>query len=226
MKKLFKGKFGTILIILVTLVLAGIAVFTAVRLYNLRQQPVAPNVPSSFPKAEDDTGAGDATPTTSNCHRGFEVLVATPIPLSCNKSCGIVADISTECGSGLSCVDVNTDPNTVVLKCRNLECKGKIDCVCPTDSPATTSPAPSGAPNSCGGTCGSDINCASDLFCYNGYCRNPSCSGETDCACSGTGSSTSTPTEPTLPQSGTNWPTFVGTIIGVMVIFGSILLAL
>lgn len=41
-----------------------------------------------------------------------------------------------------------------------------------------------GEPNSCGGTCGSNYNCKSGLFCYQGYCRNPSCSNDTDCVCS------------------------------------------
>ncbi len=45
------GKLGTTLIILATVILAGVAIFTAFRLYQLRQQPVAPNVPSSEPKA-------------------------------------------------------------------------------------------------------------------------------------------------------------------------------
>jgi hypothetical protein len=45
------GKLGTILIIIATIILAGIAIFTAYRLYQLRQQSVAPNAPSSIPKA-------------------------------------------------------------------------------------------------------------------------------------------------------------------------------
>ena len=52
------------------------------------------------------------------------------------------------------------------------------------DSSSTT-----GQPNSCGGTCGSNINCATNLYCFiengknQGYCRNPSCSSSTDCSC-------------------------------------------
>ncbi len=49
------GKIGTVLIIIATVILAGVAVFTAYRLYQLRQQPVAPNVPSSYPKADELT---------------------------------------------------------------------------------------------------------------------------------------------------------------------------
>jgi hypothetical protein len=46
-----KNKITTIGIILTTLVLAGIAIFTAIRLYNLRQQSVAPTAPESKPEA-------------------------------------------------------------------------------------------------------------------------------------------------------------------------------
>lgn len=44
-------------------------------------------------------------------------------------------------------------------------------------------------PNSCGGTCGSNNNCKSNLYCYQGYCRNPICSDDTNCDCT----SSSTP---------------------------------
>lgn len=43
-----------------------------------------------------------------------------------------------------------------------------------------------GEPNSCGGTCGSNYNCKSNLYCYQGLCRNPICSTESDCDCSTT----------------------------------------
>lgn len=46
-----------------------------------------------------------------------------------------------------------------------------------------------GEPNFCGGTCGSNFNCQANLFCYNGFCRNPICSDDIDCICN-----TATPT--------------------------------
>ncbi len=97
----------------------------------------------------------------------------------------------------------------------------------PTPTPTPTSsatPTPTGTPNSCGGTCESNFNCGSELVCYNGMCRNPSCTAESDCVCNGTPAPTATP--PTLPQSGTDWPTMVGAGLGILVILGSILLAL
>jgi len=45
------GKGKTIIIIAATVVLAGIAIFTAVRLFQLREQAVAPTAPESEPEA-------------------------------------------------------------------------------------------------------------------------------------------------------------------------------
>jgi hypothetical protein len=63
------------------------------------------------------------------------------------------------------------------------------------------------------------------LICYQGFCRNQSCVTETDCTCAG---ATNTPatSQPTLPQSGTSWPTIVAAGLGILVILGSLLLAL
>lgn len=40
-----------------------------------------------------------------------------------------------------------------------------------------------GNPNYCGGTCGSNFNCQANYFCFNGFCRNPLCPGDSDCIC-------------------------------------------
>jgi hypothetical protein len=45
MKDFFKGKFITILVVAATVILAGVAIFTAVRLYQLRNQSVSPATP-------------------------------------------------------------------------------------------------------------------------------------------------------------------------------------
>ena len=47
-----------------------------------------------------------------------------------------------------------------------------------------------GEPNFCGGTCGSNYNCQANYFCFEGFCRNPICSTDTDCVCN---MSTATP---------------------------------
>ena len=65
------------------------------------------------------------------------------------------------------------------------------------------------------------------MICYQGVCRNPSCTGASDCQCSVVAAAAATPTAaPTLPNSGTDWPTYLGAGIGIFVILTSILLAL
>lgn len=60
---------------------------------------------------------------------------------------------------------------------------GTITVLNPTPSPTISPTNPPGEPNSCGGTCGSNTNCQTNLYCYQGYCRNPSCGLSTDCNC-------------------------------------------
>lgn len=177
MKNFMKGKVATVVIVLATFVLAGVAIFTAIRLYQLRQQPVAPNVPSSFPKAAEVT----------SCTLSFTLDVAPT---------------ATPSGSPTA------SPSGT-----------------PTASP-TGSPGPSATPNACNGTCGSNSNCQSNYVCYQGFCRNPSCTTDADCICNGTPGPSATPAAPTLPQSGTDWPTLVGAGIGIFTILGALLLAL
>ena len=186
-----KNKFVTIGIIIATVILAGVAIFTAVRLYQLRQVSVAPNVPSSKPIAQE-------------------------APVACTA-------LAFNLGSTPSPTPTPTSS--------------------PTPTPTTTptgSPTPTGTPNLCGGTCGSNTNCGSGLYCYTtlGLCRNASCPTQSDCNCpsspsptptpgrAGTPAPTPTPTAPTLPVSGTDWPTILGAGIGLFVIIGSLLLAL
>jgi hypothetical protein len=193
MKNIFKGKLGTVIILTFTVILAGVAIFTALRLYQLRQQPVAPNVPSSIPMAQE------VAPET--CALTFTISSGSPTP--------------TPTGTPIET---------------------------PTPTPTTTpdgspTPTPAATPNSCNGTCGSNYNCGSGLFCSSGFCRNPSCPTETDCVCgtatptatpvrTGTVASTPIPTAPTLPESGTGWPTILGMGMGILIIAGSLLLAL
>ncbi len=72
-----------------------------------------------------------------------------------------------------------------------------------TPEPTSTSTPTSapGQPNSCGGTCGSNTNCQSNLVCDQGFCRNPSCLGSSDCSCSATATPTPTKTPTAKPYS-------------------------
>lgn len=133
-----KSKITTILIVIITIILAGVAIFTATRLYNLRDQAVAPTAPTSRPAAQVSTSC--------------EVLTFT---------------ITTPTGSGTS------SPT-------------------PT-STSSSSPTP------------------------------------TETSTSTSQDSTATPTTtttPELPDAGTSWPTVLGGGLGILVIFGALLLAL
>lgn len=77
MKNFFKSKVATAVILLATFILAGVAIFTAIRLYQLRQQPVAPNVPSSQPRAQTNacTLSFTFTLTSDSIMVGQELLL-------------------------------------------------------------------------------------------------------------------------------------------------------
>jgi hypothetical protein len=199
-----KSKISTIIIIVVTLILAGVAVFTAMRLYQLRQTSVTPLAPSSRPEAAttctldaktcpDGTSVGRVAP---NCD--FAPCPGGDVPASsCSLSFTLTAETPSPSPSPTGSPTVSPTPT-------------------PTSPPAAT-------PNSCNGTCGSNFNCQSNLVCYQGFCRNPSCTSETDCTCS---TAVAPTPAPSLPESGTNWPTIVGTGLGIFVIIGALLLAL
>lgn len=53
MKDLFRGKFVTILVVVATVILAGVAIFTGIRLYQLRQESISLTQPESEPSAWD-----------------------------------------------------------------------------------------------------------------------------------------------------------------------------
>jgi len=55
MKESFKSKVVTILVVIATLILAGVAVFSALKLYQLNKSPVAPTAPESEPVANEIT---------------------------------------------------------------------------------------------------------------------------------------------------------------------------
>lgn len=78
-----------------------------------------------------------------------------------------------------------------ILSCSVLN---QLSIISSTNQPTNPPTNPPGTPNSCGGTCGSNTNCQSGLFCYNGFCRNPSCPNDLDCVCDTTITVTAKPT--------------------------------
>lgn len=221
MKNLLKGKIATGIILLATFMLAGVAIFTAVRLYELRSTSVAPNVLVSLPKAVDVIililGA-----IANNCSLTFTLtptLTASPSPTP----------------TPTPTVTPTPTPTPTVTPT-------------PTATPTTTA-TPTVTPTAtpvpeCNYNCSSNSDCPSSLICSIpsgstlGSCRNPSCTGQISCTCATTAptptptatnliaqASTPTPTAPALPQTGTDWTTYFGVGIGVATIIGSLILA-
>jgi hypothetical protein len=109
----------------------------------------------------------------------------------------------------------------------------------PTATPTLTpTPTPTASGNSCNGTCGSNSNCESGLYCYSGFCRNPLCASDATCGCSSASPTATASATPTItpigtqttprpiPVSGTDWPTVLGAGVGVGAIIISLLLAI
>ncbi len=161
-----KNKFTIIGIVTTTIILAGIAIFTAVKLYQTRYKIVAPNIPSSRPSAQE------IGTTPSTCQLNFTI-----------STTAIVENIST--GSPSS------SPSPTATS--TIKATG-------TASPTATS------------TATSTIKATGTA--------SPT-------ATSTTAVKTSTPTtEPSLPNAGTTWPTIFGVGFGLLIIVGSLLLAL
>ena len=79
MGKFLKEKGATILVVVATVILAGVAVFTALRLYQVRQESVSPAVPESEPAA----GFREPTPGAKLKHCTsliFALTTETPTP--------------------------------------------------------------------------------------------------------------------------------------------------
>lgn len=149
MMNFLKKNWVTVLIVLATLVLAGIAIFTALRLYQLRQQPVAPTAPSSKPAAAGPSTqcttsftlgvvpSGTASPSPTGTATASPSGTASPSPtgtptppLSCGDACSSNADCTNNmvCSNGL---------------CRNPSCLSATNCICATATPTPTA-TPSG----------------------------------------------------------------------------------
>lgn len=108
-----------------TILLGAVAIFTAMRLYQLRSQPVAPTAPVPAP------AAGPA------CQMSF--IVPTPIPTSTPSpgGCGDRCEMNDDCNTQYICYSDG--------HCRNPSCPSDPDCVCPGPSPTPT-PTPTVAP--------------------------------------------------------------------------------
>lgn len=78
MKNFIKKNPVTIIITMATVVLAGIAIFTAVRLYQLRDESVVPSAPESQPTAAGPEDTGECPLLTFNITTETSTPTATP----------------------------------------------------------------------------------------------------------------------------------------------------
>lgn len=225
-------------IIAATVILAIIAVVTAVRLYQVGKEPVAPTAPKPAPAVAPQCQLTFtlATPTPTTATPTPEET-PTPIP-ECWEEC----TDDTDCPGGLVCDDVDgTD------LCINPECEieeQEETCVCPeptatpTESPtptptgtvvptATPTPEPTATPPpGCWDTCTDDDDCSGSLVCQTvagvNRCVNASCPTESDCTCAIPVTPTPTPVE--LPEAGFALPTIGAILGGLLLIITSLVI--
>jgi len=171
-----KNKIVTIAIILTTLVLAGVAIFTAIRLYQTRN--VAPT--------DSSAAVGPKV-----CQLSFTITGPTASPTATPQQCNSVCTNDNQCNTGLKCIIVNSA--TGAKRCRKPACPTKADCIC-----SGTTATPTATPQQCNSVCTNDNQCNTGLKCIivnsatgAKRCRKPACPTKADCICSGT---TATPT--------------------------------
>jgi len=135
-----KNRIATIGIIIATLILAGVAVFTAIRLYQLRQEAVAPTAPTSKPKAQEVPIACQSLAFT------LSTGTPTPTPAACNESCNVTIHPPINCQTGLICYQTSSLVGAPGV-CRNPSCAAETDCLCGTSTPIPTpTPTPTSTP--------------------------------------------------------------------------------
>jgi hypothetical protein len=137
----------------------------------------------SFFNSISGSGSGSGT---------FATLVFTT-----NKNSG-TGSIAFKCSGGGSITDIIDTGGINILTCA-LSPVSLNYASTSTTTTTTTTTTGNGPTNACGGTCGSVYNCNVNLFCYQGYCRNPDCPNEAACGCP-----TATPAPTVKPVSKTS----------------------
>src|SRR5260221_5464662 len=125
----------TLIIVFATIVLAAIAIFTSIRLYQTRQNAVAPNAPSSRPAAASLPPAvcqtlaftiSTPTPTPTGTATATPTGTPTPTPVA---QCGTTCTTNSDCPTSMVCY---------VGDCRNPSCTTSSTCLCATVTPSPT----------------------------------------------------------------------------------------
>ena len=211
-----------LILIIVTIVLGAVAIFTGVKIYQSREEPVAPTQPKGVTEQcrlvldiPAPTSAPTATPTPTPTPTPTLTPMPTPTPI---PECWQICVNDDNCPQDLACQTVNEEK-----RCVNPECPEEKDCQCPvptatptptltptlTSIPPTATPQPTTAPQATATPQPTTV-----------YVQQPTRAPLAQAP-------TATPTPPTeLPEAGSLWPTIGVTIGGIILGIIGLLLAL
>lgn len=204
MKNFLKSKFGTILVLVATVVLAGIAIFTAYRLYTLRQEAVAPSAPTSKPGA---AGCVEQCPGTDgvlrNCSApGGPEADGSSKDSVCNAS--YAGSRIEYCGGKQYCCNNSAKWTTTLTDCQGgsettQACTALAFNI--TTSTSTPTPTPTAT-------------------------ATATATPTATATATATSSTTTTTTQASLPEAGIGLPTILGLGIGTTLLIVSLLFAI
>ncbi len=221
-------KKNNIFVGLFTIIILGLGAVIFLTVQKLQQPtPVAPTVPQATPKAATPActltfALATPTPTPGTTGTPTPTPTATPSPTP-GPACNIACTSNANCNPSDVCFDTGNGKF-----CRNSQCTSAVNCACATPTPT---PTPTPAPG-CNSSCTTNADCSGGMTCFNtgsgSFCRNASCTSQTNCACPTPtptpGGPTPTPTTPPTPQvpvSGSG-----PTVLGASVIAGGLLILL
>jgi polysaccharide biosynthesis protein PslG len=135
MKAFIQNNTATVLILIATLILAGVATFTAVRLYQLRVQPVSPTSPerSNAQTAELGLATPLAQSTAQQCKLTFTLTLGTPVATA--------AASATATGSASPKATSSGSPRATATSSATPKAVGGVPTVSPTVTPKATASA-------------------------------------------------------------------------------------
>ncbi len=231
-----KMNIKTIIIGLSTVVLGGVAIFTAVRLYQLRSEPIAPNAPQSQPLAQQGGLCGGITQIS--CASGFTCIyengstiaphpdatgTCQPQNQGANEGemCGGIAGI--DCAKGLVCdygsgnlSAPNPDATGVCVSETN---KSACEAITFTITKATPTPTATANVTSTPTPTPTDTPAGEDPTPTAASTLKPTSTPSQPLA------ETPTPA-PSLPTAGVGSPTIIGLGAGMLILLFSLILAL
>jgi len=129
-----------LILIIATIVLGAAAIFTGVKIYQLREEPVAPTQPKGVTeqcRLVLDIPAPTSTPTATPTPTPTLTPTPTPTPI---PECWQICVNDDNCPQDLACQAVNKEK-----RCVNPECPEEKNCQCPAPT-ATPTPTPTPTP--------------------------------------------------------------------------------